>query len=285
MRTILQGPPVLLLLGGLSVALAGGQAHALSEIPFYVTNDTNNQICVAADGPWFRTSGQRLIGPQVTGVNFYSAEINIFSPYGLWTIDEFAPNPSGVCERPLCCVSANAYHCDVNERWSSAISLSVDRFGAFRVAGADCVPVAAAATAAATTAGASTVAAAGFLGHNEQEPGAAAGTPRGSDHFRFEGRAGDTVELVLDRDGARGSMGKVAQLSLRGGGGGVLGKRRGAVPLQLKATLPAAGRYRVEVAEVDGGSGGEPFRGHYRLRVTSGSGTAILLEPLRSVEP
>ena len=57
------------------------------------------------------------------------------------------------------------------------------------------------------------------------------------------------------------------------------------MPLELKATLPAAGHYQIEVAEVAGGSGGEPFRGHYRLRVSSASGAPILLEPLRSVEP
>jgi hypothetical protein len=124
----------------------------------------------------------------------------------------------------------------------------------------------------------------------------ARGKPRpgslGADHFRFEGQAGDTVELALERDGARGSTGELARLSLHQEGGSALGQREGAVPLEpgaapleLTATLPAAGAYLIEVADVAPGPGGEAFRGHYRLRVTSSSGTAVLLEPLRSVEP
>jgi hypothetical protein len=57
------------------------------------------------------------------------------------------------------------------------------------------------------------------------------------------------------------------------------------VPLELTATLPAVGLYVIEVAQVAGEPGGEPFRGHYHLRVDSASGAEILLEPLESVEP
>ena len=57
------------------------------------------------------------------------------------------------------------------------------------------------------------------------------------------------------------------------------------MPLKLKATLPAAGSYVIEVAEVAGGPGGEAFRGYYQLGVDSASNAEILLEPLESVEP
>ena len=43
--------------------------------------------------------------------------------------------------------------------------------------------------------------------------------------------------------------------------------------------------YVIDVAEVAGGPGGEPFRGYYHLRVDSASNAEILLEPLDSVEP
>jgi hypothetical protein len=104
----------------------------------------------------------------------------------------------------------------------------------------------------------------------------------GSDHYRFEGQAGDTVELTLERDGGRGSAGELARLSLREENGGGLDRLEGAVPLELEVTLPASGHYVIEVAD---GSGGEAFRGHYHLRVTSTSDEAVLLEPLDSVEP
>jgi hypothetical protein len=107
----------------------------------------------------------------------------------------------------------------------------------------------------------------------------------GGDRFRFEGKAGDTIEVVLDRDGARGSDGELARLRLRGERGAALGEREGAVPLKLKATLPAAGSYVIEVAEVADRPGGEAFRGYYPLGVDSASDAKILLEPLDSVEP
>ena len=274
---------MLILLTGLSLGLAN-QAYALSVIPFYATNEEIDAVCIEVDGPWFRTSGQVLISPQVTNVNFYYAEINLFSPYGEWKFNLFFPDSRGLCEKGLGDYSGSYVRCTVSEsdQW---LSLSYGSAG-FQVAGASCRPTSA--IAAAATADPVTAVAAAFLGHDEpaaQTGGPARGkAPRGSDHFRFAGRAGDAVELVLDRDGARGSVGEIARLSLRGKAG-VLGKRQGAVPLRLKATLPAAGHYEIEVAEAESGVGREPFRGHYHLRVTSGSGTAILLEPLRSVEP
>ena len=107
----------------------------------------------------------------------------------------------------------------------------------------------------------------------------------GGDSFRFEGKAGDTIELVLDHDGAQGSAGKLARLQLHAERGAELGEREGAVPLRLKVTLPAAGGYVIHVAEVADGPGGEAFRGYYQLGVDSASNAKILLEPLESVEP
>ena len=140
--------------------------------------------------------------------------------------------------------------------------------------------------------------AASYLGDEPTQPAASAAqataaataaapgpSPHGGDSFRFAGKAGDTIELVLDRDGAQGSDGKLARLRLRAAGGTALGEREGAVPLKLKATLPAAGSYVIEVAEVADGPGGEAFRGYYQLGVDSASNAEILLEPLESVEP
>ena len=95
-------------------------------------------------------------------------------------------------------------------------------------------------------------AASAYLGDESARPAASAAratamaaaggaAPHGGDSFRFEGKAGDTIELVLDHDGAQGSAGKLARLQLHAERGADLGEREGAVPLRLKATLPAAG--------------------------------------------
>ena len=115
--------------------------------------------------------------------------------------------------------------------------------------------------------------------------GGAGPSALGGDRFRFEGRAGDTIEVVLDRDGARGSDGKLARLSLRQARGAALGEREGAVPLSSTPRCRRRGSYVIEVAEVADGPGGEAFRGYYQLGVDSASNAKILLEPLDSVEP
>ena len=296
MRQTCRGP-ALLLLGGLGLGLAPNQARgSCAAIQFIAHNDSPRVVCVAADGPWGRTSDAFSVQPHsvTPGTLFFEANDTLFSPFGLWTIDAFPPDERGICAKGV--RSASAQDCMVRDNGQVHLYINWTGNGDPLFAGvvndpnsSDCSPhLAAGATAAAATPGAATAVAAAFLGHDELAPGANQPAQRvvgrGSDHFQFAGRAGDTVELTLDRDGARGSTGEVARLSLAGGGG-VLGKRQGALPLELKATLPTAGRYRVEVAEVDGGSGGEPFRGHYRLRVSSATSRAILLEPLRSVEP
>jgi hypothetical protein len=103
------------------------------------------------------------------------------------------------------------------------------------------------------------------------------------DGFRFDGKAGEQVTVRLERDGARGSTGEIAQLSLRHEDGGTLDQRKGALPLELTVTLPHTGSYVSEATEVTDDAA---FRGHYRLTVkSSNSKAALKLEPLRSTEP
>jgi hypothetical protein len=274
---------LLLLLGCLTSA--PDRAQALTHIYFYVTTiASGDDQCIFIDGPWFRTSGPVRLTDNTNRQLVYTAEVNLFSPLGEWTISRAIDcDPSRRDQKLAFCV-ARLPDDDLN-------LLAVDH-GVLRYDDPDLRPCGAASMG-------TEIVAAAHLGHDESAARAAAASPAaagagtptqgkarlGSDHFRFEGRAGDTIELALERDGARGSTGELARLSLGGERGDALGKREGALPLELKATLPATGHYRIEVAEVAGGSGGEAFRGHYRLRVSSASGAPILLEPLRSVEP
>jgi hypothetical protein len=92
----------------------------------------------------------------------------------------------------------------------------------------------------------------------------------------------------LEPDGASGGAGEIAELVLREDRGDRLDTIEGSLPLELTITLPEAGSYAVEASEV-GKSAGEPFRGHYRLTVTSDAGEnrgdSLLLEPTSRTEP
>jgi hypothetical protein len=108
------------------------------------------------------------------------------------------------------------------------------------------------------------------------------------DVFRFDGEAGETITVTLDRDGTSGSSGESAELVLREDRGDRLDTIEGSLPLDLTITLPEAGSYAVEASEV-GKSAGDPFRGHYRLMLTSDAGEhrgdSLLLEPTSRTEP
>jgi len=97
--------------------------------------------------------------------------------------------------------------------------------------------------------------------------------------YRFAGTAGETIKVTFTRDGARGSEGDFAELSLGRENGAILKKIVGAVPITLGATLPGAGNYRIEIASPSN-SRLAPFKGYYQLDVTSTSGQPVVLEPI-----
>lgn len=58
---------------------------AADEIKFYATNKSDTWWYVTCDGPWFRTNGNfDQINVRTFDYNFYTAEVNFFSPYGQW---------------------------------------------------------------------------------------------------------------------------------------------------------------------------------------------------------
>src|SRR4029450_5669208 len=78
---------VLLLLSLTAVNLASRRTDG-AEIPFFIhVSAATVTVCVQCSGPWLRLSA--LDGPYEPGtpnpINFYSAEINIFSPFGQWS--------------------------------------------------------------------------------------------------------------------------------------------------------------------------------------------------------
>jgi len=93
-------------------------AAADNTIPFYVTNETNEKLCVYCNGPWARNSfgigGYPYIVPSGgTHKQFYYAKINVFSPFGNWTCN-YEPTYIGkglFCDKgDVCCNDEDYKH-------------------------------------------------------------------------------------------------------------------------------------------------------------------------------
>jgi hypothetical protein len=123
--------------------------------------------------------------------------------------------------------------------------------------------------------------AAGFLGDETS-------TGLDRDGFRFDGKAGEKITVMLEPSRSSGGSGRTARLVLRDGGGRRLAADAGALPLRLVATLPAAGSYVVDAIKAEPGAG-KPFRGHFLLTVRSNAGKtrgeSLLLGATGQTEP
>jgi hypothetical protein len=230
------------------------------EIPFFVNNQAFQDVCLIYTGPWFRQSsdnGQEILA-NAGRIQFYSAEINLFSPFGLWNCWF---DTGGRCgsKGPI----NNPFHFCVFADPDGVAPVELTLTVAGGQANYPQPPC-------------NFGAAAAFLGD-------AASPGRDRDVFRFDGVAGDAITVRLERDGARGSSGKIAKLSLDAVGGGTLRAKEGAVPLEFKVSLPSTGNFALEATEVQDAAAS--FRGYYRLSVTSARGAQPLLKPAEATEP
>jgi hypothetical protein len=208
-----------------------------------------------------------MLSPGAVRQNFYSAEVNIFSPFGQWACLAFDPDIYGVCEDYE--YNPTTVFCVDNRPGiiSDGVELVLNSDFTITSVNNEPPPCSDGGVAAA------------FLGDSN------ATDQLDVDQFRLTRRGGGKVRVTLDRDGARGSKGEMARLVVRADNGSVVASRRGALPLVLETTLPPAENWLIEVAEVRSGPGGEALRGHYRLGLTSASDRPVQLEPLSSVEP
>ena len=150
------------------------------EIPFLVTNNYTD-ICFHCAGPWLRVSNCPLIPlqeiPGQPPVNFYNAEINLFSPFGLWVC---APTPNcGDCLPPSSLDRGALSFCvDAEPDRVDPVDLTIAEDGSTSVKGFGPPPC-------------TSAAAAGFLGD--------ASSPRHDrDGFRFDGQAGEKIAVTLE---------------------------------------------------------------------------------------
>ncbi|MFZ1428533.1 MAG: hypothetical protein WAS21_17375 [Geminicoccaceae bacterium] len=256
----------LLLLGGLALLAPPAVAD---EIPFYITNELGGSMfpdgtAIVCGGPWLRRTAN--CGTPIRNDNqpllFYSAEINLFSPFGPWqcqlrSVGECDP----IIEGLTFCVDAEPNHV-------APVELTLTEDEKLTVKDFSPPPC-------------NSAVAAGFLGDE---------TPSGRDRdaFRFDGKAGEKITVLLEPSRSSGGSGKTARLALRDGSGRRLATDAGALPLKLVATLPAAGGYVVDAIEAEADAG-KPFRGHFLVTVRSnagkGRGESLVLGATGETEP
>lgn len=234
-------------------------ASAADEFPFQLTWSGGSGLYIQCVGPWYRTSGCVRIGPAALDhQEFYRAEDTLFSAIGRWgcTIHGNDQCLAGKASAVFCGPGGNGKSSTVELAYDGGGTLTVNQS---RTCGA---------TLASST-----------LGQN----GEADDTPaQDVDTYSFEGKPGEKVEIVLDRDGSSGSAGDTATLRVRAANGASLGQRTGTVPLSLDVTL----RGTIEVAVSIQPGNGEPLRGSYVLEIISKSGDIgeRKLRPTNNVE-
>jgi hypothetical protein len=251
-----------------------------AEIPFFIRLvNATECVCVECQGPWLRSgAGGPYAAHTPALIHFYSAEINIFSPFGEWLCSVTAPDNGcqGGCSHILAPRSSAAIPQDQPEQVvhfcvaSGIEDVLIEVAGTTATAESGCCNLPPPPCASAVTTRA-------FLGDSPE-------ASRDRDTFQFAGDAGETVNVTLGPDNHSGHHGALARMAVVGEGG-VMGKVSGPVPLALTARLPRAGTYRVVVQESKDSKAGQAFRGTYVVEMTPSSAAPTMLEPLRSVEP
>jgi hypothetical protein len=200
---------------------------ASADINFWAKNNSSKHICVYCDGPWLILGFSTVLANNYIQL-FYTAETNIFSPFGPWGcgVKETTQAPFSDCDWVGTLPAQKTAFC-VSDVPGVTVNLTVNPDGSLT---SDKPPQPC-----------NDSAVFSFLGDS----------PAGQQYegiYRFAGKANEMVTVTLDRDGARGSEGEIAQLTLRHDQGASLQTRVGAVPITFSATLPKNGNYEVTVA-------------------------------------
>ena len=248
---------------GLAVLISVAEPAVAQDYPFALTvNSNRDKVAIRCNGPSFRDTGCKEVPGKGSRTVFYSAESGIFSPIGKW-----ACSVSTACFLARNLASVDFCGPGVNAAPTS-VELVLEFDGTTKVTSnqsPSCFGI-----------GTLAKSVLGQTGEADETPA------QDTDTYRFAGKAGEKVEVSLERDGSAGSIGAVATLRLRAQGGAVLGEETGPVPLRLKATLPG----EVEVLVLRDGQSGNPLRGGYALEMkpVSGDLDGRALRPTENVE-
>jgi hypothetical protein len=248
---------------GLFPMKAFSQCSVSGDIPFTVSNNTDDDFCIQCSGPSFRASTLFQVSAEEKNCTFYAANKGIFSPFGKWTCKTFVLNP----DLPLPCdVDAQIDSIDfcVQDAPPDANNSVLISFDTDGTSINQAVPPC-------------STSASSFLGDNSKQEKSTPDT----DIFLFHGTEGDGVKLRLDADPQAGHNGGNASLGISGNS--LSDAISGTLPLEITTILPADGEYSIIVKQskisVD-----QSFRGSYRLGLESANGIVELIKPDVSVE-
>jgi len=238
-------------------------SYSLEHIPFYATNVGSEDVTICCIGPWFRQicgdEGQCTIPANAVDDNFYSADVDIFSPYGSWFCCLVSNTPFSNCSGgPRSgCIGTGSF---TLSKGDSSVNITISTDG-MRVD---------------TDNSSDTSTAHAALGDDNTRP------RRDRDTWSIQGTEGENVTVTLEADEASGHTGEQATLILRNGGS-TIETGTDALPIEITTTLPSDGEYQL-VVEQNGLPEDVRFRGRYFLSVQSDSGNVQDIKPSEDVE-
>lgn len=236
------------------------EAFAHKHIPFYVTYEKEHGaevLQLQCEGPYLRDSGLIEVEPGADHAKFYSAEVNIFSPYGKWSCSICVPDQGGAtsCFGPI--IAKTHFHLTKDDDEVS-ITMTKDSISSDLTDDSD------------------TLSARATLGDDNTKP------KRDRDTFSFQGTEGDTVFVTLEEDPEAGHVGEEATLIL-GNGVSTIETSTDVLPIEIMAVLPSSGEYNL-IVQHNGISPDVRFRGGYFLSIESASGEVQEIKPNFDVE-
>lgn len=254
------------------------KAYSLEHIPFYATNNSGEETSVCCHGPWraaceLNASESCSISAGAVDYNFYTVDVDIFSPYGTWKC--CLSNDVSDCSDPVQsptpveCIGGNFTLAKGDTAvyltfTADSLTVSLDNPSDTSTTQARAVGVSDTSTAQAN------------LGDDNTKP------RRDRDTWSFQGTEGENVVITLEKVPESGHAGKDATLILQNGGS-TIETSTAELPFEIAATLPSTGEYKLVVSQNDIPEDVR-FRGRYYLSVKSSLGTVQDIKPSEDVE-
>lgn len=255
------------------------KAYSYDHIPFYATNNSGEDTSICCHGPWGRaacslnSSESCLIKEGAVDYNFYSAEVDPFSPYGTWKccLSNDVSDCSGPVQSPtpVDCIGGNF----TLAKGDTAVYIT------FTETSLTVTPdnPSAESTAQARLAGESdTSTTQAALGDDNTKP------RRDRDTWSIQGTEGENVVITLEKVPESGYNGEQATLILQNGSPAIE-TSTAELPIEITTTLPSTGEYTLVVQQHDIPEEVR-FRGKYYLSVKSSLGNVQDIKPSEDVE-
>jgi len=254
------------------------KASSLEHIPFYATNNAGAEVHVDCSGSWGRESCGFLAGgcPISAGAvddNFYSADVDIFSPYGVWACQL-------ITETIQSCLTIGPFVCTCDT--CKVFTLEKGDDAVYVTFTEDSITVSLNSDSNASTAQArlaeesDTSTTQATFGDDNTKP------RRDRDTWSIQGTEGEIVTVTLEADPAAGHSGEQATLILQNGSF-TIETKTDALPIEITTTLQTTGEYKLVVQQHDIPEEVR-FRGRYFLSVKSSSGKVQDIKPSEDVE-